>query len=69
MSPRNPTYDELSVILREQLKPFVLTVYAEAGLVIPKTFDFKIEAPRIVATLRTQGFNAKFKTVKGGEIR
>jgi hypothetical protein len=49
---------------RFQLHPMLVQLYMEAQLEIPlKSFDYKIEGPRLVAAFRAQGFSTKFPIV------
>jgi hypothetical protein len=45
---------------RYQVQPLLIHLYLEAKLEAPSTFDHKIEGPRLVATLREQGFSINF---------
>ena len=49
---------------RFHLHPMLVHLYMEAQLEVPLDFDHKIEGPRLVAALRTQGFTLKFPMTK-----
>lgn len=53
--------DAAKVVIEEIFRPLLLHLYDAADLQIPvEGFDPAIEGLRLVATLRTQGFNTRF---------
>lgn len=51
-------------LIEEIFRPMLLHMYEQANLAIPEKFCVDVEGPRIVAALRTQGFNSRFPVVK-----
>jgi hypothetical protein len=64
----NPHADEeitSQALVERVFRPLLLHLYEHAELDIPKEFLIEVEGPRLVAALRTQGFNAVFPVGRG----
>ncbi len=49
------------IIVRQTIIPFIVHLYDEAKIEMPVVFDPDIEGPRLVASLRAQGFASQFE--------
>ena len=58
------TTKEYAEACKGEFIPFIVYIYAQAGLECPKDWNHGTEGPRIVAALRTQGFSAQFPVAK-----
>ena len=55
------TDTEILQFFHFQLHPLLVHLYNESRLSFPMTkFDYKVEGPRLVASLREQGFSMQF---------